>query len=271
VHTQPGDEVICDALSHVYQYEGGGIAFNAGCSVKLIPGDRGRISAQQVEEAINPNDVHKACSRLVVLENTSNRGGGACYSFKEIEQIAEVCKANGLANHLDGARLWNALVAKEETTLQYGQVFDSVSVCLSKGLGAPVGSVLTGSQDFIRKARRVRKVLGGGMRQAGYLAAACIYALNHHRHRLAVDHNHAGKVALALQKLPWVAEVLPAETNIVLFHTTRNMPAKHWVTKLKEHGILCLPVGLYTIRFVFHLDVSPEQASFVEQTVNILK
>ena len=176
-HTQPGDEVICDKLSHVYVYEGGGIAFNSGCQVKLIEGDRGRINAEQVLNAINPEDVHKPVSRLVSLENTANRGGGSCYELDDIKQIREICLQHNLKLHLDGARLFNAIVEKQESPKSYGEIFDSISVCLSKGLGAPVGSVLIGNSELIRKARRVRKVFGGGMRQAGYIAAAGVFAL----------------------------------------------------------------------------------------------
>src|SRR5215471_3375413 len=199
-HSQPGDEVICDENAHVYQYEGGGIAFNSGASVKLLPGDRGRITAKQVKIAINSDDNHKAHTSLVCLENTSNRGGGSCYDFEEIRKIREVCKDSNLRFHLDGARLFNALVEKNETPKQYGEIFDSVSICLSKGLGCPVGSVLIGKRDFIKKARRVRKVFGGGMRQAGFLAAAGIYALQNHISRLKEDHRHAKQIGEVLQK-----------------------------------------------------------------------
>jgi threonine aldolase len=190
-HTQAGDEVICDELSHIYQYEGGGIAFNSGCSVKLLHGDRGRVMAEQVLSGINAEDVHKPITRLVSLENTTNRGGGACYDFNEFKNIKKVTEQHGLALHLDGARLFNALVHKQEAAIEYGNIFDSISICLSKGLGAPVGSVLIGSHSFITKARRWRKVFGGGMRQAGYLAAAGIYAMDHHVDRLADDHKNA--------------------------------------------------------------------------------
>jgi threonine aldolase len=176
-HTQPGDEVICDRLSHVYQYEGGGISFNSGASVRLIEGNLGRITADQVKESINPDDVHKPVSTLVSLENTANRGGGSCYDFNDIQAIKEVCLQHKLKLHLDGARLFNALVAKNETFKQYGEVFDSISICLSKGLGTPVGSVLIGTKELVKKARRIRKIFGGGMRQAGFMAAAGIYAL----------------------------------------------------------------------------------------------
>ncbi|MCP9032845.1 beta-eliminating lyase-related protein, partial [Klebsiella sp. SWET4] len=165
-HTQPGDEVICDFLSHIYQYEGGGIAFNSGCSVRLLNGNRGRLTADLVQSAINnTEDVHKPFSSLVSLENTANRGGGSCYNFADIQGIKSVCLKNNLKLHLDGARIFNAIVAQGETPEQYGEIFDSISICLSKGLGTPIGSVLVGDQSFIKKARRIRKVFGGGMRQ----------------------------------------------------------------------------------------------------------
>ena len=199
-HTQPGDEVICDESSHVYQYEAGGIAFNSGASVKLLVGNRGRINADQVLNAINPYDLHKANSSLVCLENTNNRGGGSCYDFDEILRIKKVCLENNLKLHMDGARLFNALVAKNETPKQYGQVVDSISICLSKGLGCPVGSLLLGSSEFIKKAKRVRKVFGGGLRQGGFLAAAGIYALQNNVERLKDDHLHAKQINDALQR-----------------------------------------------------------------------
>ena len=205
--------MICDENAHVYQYEGGGIAFNSSASVKLLTGDRGRITAKQVKAAINPNDNHKAHTSLVCLENTSNRGGGSCYDFEEIKRISQVCTENNLRFHLDGARLFNALVEKNETTKQYGEIFDSISICLTKGLGCPVGSVLIGKSDFIKKARRVRKVLGGGMRQAGFLAAAGIYALQNHVARLKEDHDHARQIADALRAKNFVKMILPVETN----------------------------------------------------------
>lgn len=269
-HTQPGDEVICDELSHVYQYEGGGIAFNSGCATKLLQGNRGRITAAQVEAAINPEDVHKPHSRLVVLENTSNRGGGACYDFDEIDKIKNVCHQHGMALHLDGARIWNAMVAKNESPLQYGKAFDSISVCLSKGMGTPVGSVLIGTSQLVTKARRIRKVLGGGMRQAGYLAAAGIYAVQHHLPKLALDHQHAAKAAAVLAKKSWVSEILTPETNILIFKPTSEMPVATLIAKLAEKDIHCLAIGKDAIRFVFHLDVSPVQADFLCQVLEEL-
>jgi threonine aldolase len=260
-HTQPGDEVICGESSHVYQYEGGGIAFNSGASVKLLYGDLGRITAEQVRAAIQPDDAHRAHSSLVSLENTSNRGGGSCYAFNEIEKIRTVCDENALGFHLDGARLWNALVAKNETPAQYGRVFDSISVCLSKSLGCPVGSLLLGKSAFIKKARRIRKVFGGGMRQAGFIAAAGIYALQNNIDRLATDHEHARLIAAAISKKQFVKEVLPVETNIIIFELDDSVSAPALVAKLKERSILAYAISPVRIRLVLHLDISPEMVS----------
>ena len=267
VHTQPGDEVICDKLSHIYQYEAGGIAFNSGCSVNLITGDKGRISAMQVLDAINADDIHKAVSRLVSLENTSNRGGGTCYDWKVINAIKDVCNLHGLKLHLDGARIFNAIVAKKEDPKQYGQTFDSISVCLSKGLGAPVGSVLVGNKSFIHKARRVRKLFGGGMRQAGYLAAAGTYALDNHIERLEEDHKNAKLVAKALQHKPWVKAVIAPETNILIFETTPPFTSVQLVNKLKEFKVLCYPIAPQQVRMVFHLDINKEM---IIELINII-
>lgn len=269
-HTQPGDEVICDESSHVYQYEGGGIAFNSGASVRLLPGNLGRITAEQVRNAIQPDDPHRPHSTLVSLENTSNRGGGSCYDFKEIKKIQLVCKENNLAFHLDGARLWNALVAKNETPGQYGEVFDSISICLSKSLGCPVGSLLLGKKDFIKKARRVRKVFGGGMRQAGFLAAAGIYALQHNIKRLAEDHAHAQQIAGAIKEKSFVNEVLPVETNIIIFELKDGMTAPGVVAKLKEHNILGYAISANRVRLVVHLDITKEMAATTIKVFNQL-
>jgi threonine aldolase len=267
-HTQPGDEVICDESAHIYQYEGGGIAFNAGCSVKLLSGDRGRVSADLVQAAINPDDVHKARTSLVCLENTSNRGGGSCYDFVEIKRIKQVCQNHQLVFHLDGARLFNALVAKKENPLQYGEIFDSISICLSKSLGCPVGSLLMGTTGFIRKARRVRKVFGGGMRQAGFLAAAGIYALDNHVDRLAEDHMHARMIAESLVKKNFVELVLPVETNIIIFEVKKNFNAPAIVQKLKEQNILAYAISPMRVRLVLHLDIRPEM---VHRTLEVIK
>ena len=262
-HTQPGDEVICDELSHVYQYEGGGIAFNSGASVRLLAGDRGRINAHQVQEAINNRmDVHKANSSLVVLENTSNRGGGSCYELTDIEEIKAVCLENNLKLHLDGARLFNALVAKNQEAAAYGRLFDSISICLSKGLGCPVGSVLMGTHSYIQKARRIRKVFGGGMRQAGYLAAAGIYALDHHVERLAEDHRHARLLETTLLTQPFVDSVLPVESNIVIFNLKEGLTARQFVDEMAAKGILLFAIAPQQVRIVVHLDITTEMIDF---------
>lgn len=268
-HTQPGDEIICDVLSHVYQYEGGGIAFNSGCSVKLIQGNKGRITASQVEESINNvSDVHKPISKLVSLENTSNRGGGCCYNFNDMLAIQEVCKKNNLLLHLDGARIFNALVAKKETPTQYGKTFNSISVCLSKGLGAPIGSVLLGNKNFIQKARRIRKVFGGGMRQAGVLAAAGIYALQNNINRLAQDHLHTKQIQQALQEKGFIGEIFPVETNIIIFEIKEKYTAPEFIALLKENNILAIAISNTQIRIVVHLDITE---NMVQQTLEVIK
>ena len=267
VHTRPGDEVICETLSHVYIYEGGGIAFNSGCQVKPITGHRGMLTAGQVEAAINPHDIHKARTRVVSLENTTNRGGGACYLWSELEAIGTLCKKHGLAYHLDGARLWNALVARGENAAQYGHLFDSISVCLSKGLGAPVGSVLVGSSTFIQEARRVRKKFGGGMRQAGFIAAAGLFALQHHVARLAEDHTHTRLVAEALKAKSWVGEMLDPETNILIFEVKDTFTAASWCQHMSAFGVKALPIAPHQVRLVFHLDVTPPM---VEKLIEII-
>lgn len=265
-HTQPGDEVICDESSHIYQYEGGGIAFNSGASVKLLYGDRGRVTAEQVQAAINPDDIHRAVSRLVSLENTSNRGGGSCYEMEEILKIREVAKSNGLAFHLDGARLWNAMVAKNQTAKQYGEAFDSISICLSKSLGCPVGSLLLGTKELVKKARRIRKAFGGGMRQAGFIAAAGLYALENHIDRLKTDHLHAQQIADTISTRKWLKQLLPVETNIIIFELNDNTAAQ-FVAKLKEQDILAYAIAPNRVRLVVHLDISPEMVS---ETVRII-
>ena len=268
VHTQPGDEIICEKLSHVYIYEGGGIAFNSGCQVKTIEGDQGRISADQVLEAINPSDIHKAKTSLVSLENTTNRGGGACYELLDLQLIKEVCLKNNLKLHLDGARLWNALVAKNENPKQFGEIFDSISICLSKGLGTPVGSLLLGNAEYIKKARRVRKVFGGGMRQAGYLAAAGVYALENNIDRLAIDHNHAKQIADALIKKDFVGKVMPVETNIIIFEILSPYTPKKFTEELAKFDILSMVISNTQVRIVTHLDVS---AAMVQNLIKIIK
>lgn len=268
-HTQPGDEVICHKLSHVYYYEGGGIAMNSGASVCLLDGDQGRITAKDVAMHINPpNDPHRPLTRLISVENTMNKGGGSIYDFNELIAIEKVCRENRLKFHLDGARLFNALVETNETPADYGKLFDSISICISKGLGAPVGSVLLGDKDFIWRARRIRKVFGGGMRQAGYLAAACIYALDNNVERLREDHNKAKQLESLLHSLPYVESVMPVQTNLVFFRLKPEMPVANFLTHLRENDIHAMALAPQEVRFVTHLDITDEMILKVE---NILK
>ena len=264
-HTRPGDDVICDPLSHVYQYEGGGIAVNALASVSLPQGERGKLTPDLIRSYIyNPADPHKPLSRLVVLENTMNKGGGSYYTVPEIAAIRQVCTENGLILHLDGARLFNALVETGDPTTAYGQLFDSISICLSKGLGCPVGSLLLGKADFIRQARRYRKLMGGGWRQAGFLAAAGIYALDHHVDRLKQDHARARKIGAMLERLPEVQGMLPIDTNIVIFELPETILAADYVLQLDKKGIRGIPFGKHLVRFVTHLDLTDEMMAELE-------
>ncbi len=263
VHTRPMDEVLCDRSAHVYNYEAGGMAFNSGCSVRYVEGDRGRLQPEQIPLNINPDDQHFPRTRLVVVENTSNRGGGSVYDLEWMRALSETARSHGLKIHLDGARLFNALVALDTDPEAIKGLFDSISICLSKGLGAPVGSVLLGPADFIREARRVRKVLGGAMRQAGYLAAAGIYALDHHVERLAEDHRLASKLGQFLAGLPYVEEVMPVETNIVVCRLCDSMAPEKFLRQLEQHGIRAIGFGPQLVRFVTHLDVNEDQMNRV--------
>ncbi len=255
IHTQPGDRMFCDKWAHVYNYEGGGAAFNAGVTSCLINGERGMFTASQLESLVGGrNDIHTPYNRLVCVENTTNKGGGACWNFEELQNIQKVAKANSLAYHLDGARLFNALVAKKETPKQYGALFDTISICLSKGLGAPVGSVLVGSKTHIEKALRVRKLFGGGMRQAGFLAAAGIYALDNHITRLAKDHERAKEIGKVLEKCSYVAKVEPIETNIVIFYVDNSIKPDDFMKKMASKGVLLISMGEGKLRIVTHLD-----------------
>jgi threonine aldolase len=264
--TQPLDELIADQTAHVYRYEGGGIAFNSGVSTRLLNGYRGILTPEMIEPEINAENIHYPHTSLVVLENTVNKGGGSCYTLDQIKPIAALCKEKGLKLHLDGARIFNALAYTGDKAVDYGKYFDGISVCLSKGLGAPVGSVLLADKDTIKYARRIRKVFGGGMRQAGFLAAAGIYALDHHVERLKIDHAHAQILAEALSKSAAVSNVLPAETNIVLFDTVE--PADAVLAKLAKHDIQALSTDKHRIRFVLHLDVHPEQVEYVVKVMS---
>lgn len=264
--TQPLDELIADQTAHVYRYEGGGIAFNSAVSTRLLNGYRGILTPEMIEPEINAENIHYPHTSLVVLENTVNKGGGSCYTLENIKPIANLCREKGLKLHLDGARIFNALTHTGDAAVEYGKYFNGISVCLSKGLGAPVGSVLLADKETIKYARRIRKVLGGGMRQAGFLAAAGIYALDHHVERLKIDHAHARILGEELSRLSWVSNVIPVETNIVLFDTVE--PAVVVLAKLAEKGIRASDTDKNRIRFVTHLDVHAEQ---VEYTIGVLK
>ena len=267
LHTNPGDQVICDKYAHIYNYEGGGASFNSGVSCKLIDSNRGMFTAGQVEEAINPPDFyHSPLTRLVEIENTTNKGGGACWDFDEILKIKALCKTHNLGYHLDGARLWNALVAKNETAAQYGDAFDTISVCLSKGLGCPVGSVLVGDKAIMENAIRIRKILGGGMRQVGFLAAAGLYALEHNIERLAEDHKKAKYLAELLKQSDCVKNVEPVETNIVIFELFKDKSEK-LLKSLSEYQILITNMGNNKLRMVTHLHITDQQIDKVEKVM----
>ncbi|TNE75053.1 MAG: low-specificity L-threonine aldolase [Bacteroidetes bacterium] len=269
VHVRPGDEVITHVDSHVYKYEGGGIARNSGASVRLLDGNRGRLRVEDIANWINnPEDVHLPLTRLVSLEDTANRGGGAIYDFEEIKRISTFCKANGLPLHLDGARLMNAMIENNVPLKEYANQFDSISLCLSKGLGAPVGSVLIGKKDFIKKARRVRKVFGGGMRQAGFIAAGGLYALENNVKRLKEDHKHAKALEQSLNELSWVKEVIPVQTNIVVFVLNDHDRRDNIIAQLAEKGVYVMAFGPGMIRMVTHLDVT---SADIDQTIHILR
>ncbi len=261
LHTQPGEQLIADKYAHVYNYEGGGVSFNSGVSCKLLDGHRGMVTAEQVEAAINPPDFyHSPLTSLVCIENTTNKGGGACYDFEEIKKIRQVCDRHHLGYHLDGARLWNALVAKNERVTQYGEVFDSISVCLSKGLGAPIGSVLVGNKGIMEHAIRIRKILGGGMRQLGYLAAAGLYAIEHHIDRLAEDHKRAKEIGEVLQKLPFVKQVEPVDTNIVIFVIDGD--DKEFIAEMASKNVHFYGMGQGKLRLVTHLEYTQEKHEY---------
>ena len=257
LHTGPQKEVICHQYSHIYLYEGGGIMANSMASVKLLTGNLGKITPSQVAESINPDDVHAPETTLVSLENTMNKGGGSIYTLAEVAPIRALCQEKGIKLHLDGARLFNALAESGESTADWGAQFDTISICLSKGLGCPIGSVLLGSKVDIKRARKVRKSFGGGMRQAGFLAAAGIYALDHQVARLKEDHHRARILGEFLLKVPHVVEVLPVATNIVIARLEGISPETYLQT-LSNKGIQGVKFGKDLVRFVTHLDFGDE-------------
>jgi threonine aldolase len=268
LHTQPGEQVICDKYAHIYNYEGGGASFNSGISCKLVDGHRGMYTAEQAEASINPPDFyHSPMTSLIEIENTTNKGGGACWDFEELKKIRTVADKHNLGYHLDGARLWNALIAKDESAKQYGELFDTISVCLSKGLGCPMGSVLIGNKDIMKGALRVRKVLGGGMRQVGFAAAAGLYALDHHLDRLSEDHKKAKELGEVLIKMSAVKKVEPIETNIIIFELNDTVDESKFLNILKDKNIHIIGMGSNKLRMVTHLDYTNEMH---EKTLDIL-
>lgn len=269
IHTNAPGEVMCDALSHIYQYEGGGAGFISGLATHLLQGDGGRLTAEQIEQAIRPDDVHFPITQLVSLENTCNKAGGTVYELLEIKKIRQLCEQKGIKLHLDGARVFNAIAAADYTEKELGEQFDTLSVCLSKGLGAPVGSLLLGNRSDIRQARRIRKILGGGMRQSGLLAAAGTYALRHHRARLQQDHDHAQQLATWLEQHPHIKSVLPVHTNIIIAQTTDAVPASTLVDSWEQKGIRTLAIGPQQVRLVLHLDVTRAHMQYLEQELAV--
>lgn len=270
--TQPGDQLFCDKYAHVYNYESGGAAFHSGVTCKLIDGKRGMFTANQLQEVASGSpQIYLPYAKLVCIENTTNKGGGACWDFTELEKIHKITKENNLAFHLDGARLFNALVAKNETPQQYGKLFDTISICFSKGLGAPIGSMLLGSKAHIAKALRIRKLFGGGMRQVGFLAAACYYALDHHVERLAEDHQKAKEIGAVLEKVSYVTKVESIETNIVIFYVDKTIGDDNFIQQMKDKNILLTPMGDGKIRIVTHLDYTNEMHEKLLETLKNFK
>ena len=271
LHTNPGEQIICDKYSHIYNYEGGGASFNSGVSFKLINGERGMFTANQAEDSINPKDFyHSPLSSLIAVENTTNKGGGACWDINELKKIKKITSLNSLGIHLDGARIWNAMVAKGDNPLEIGKIFDTISVCLSKGLGCPIGSVLIGDKSIMSNALRVRKILGGGMRQSGYLASAGIYALENNINRLSQDHKKAKEIGEVLMKSKFVKSVEKIETNIVIFELKENIDYVYFINKLDKLNIKLISMGNNKLRLVTHLDYTNKHHKYFISTIKSL-
>lgn len=264
LHTQPGEQVICDKYAHIYHYEGGGASFNSGVSCCLLDGNRGMITAEMVKDAINdPEFYHAPKTSLVSVENTTNKGGGACYELEDLRKIKQVCVDNDLKFHLDGARIWNALITKKQHPKQFGELFDTISVCLSKGLGAPIGSVLIGTKADMKRALRIRKIFGGGMRQSGYLAAAGLYALQNNISKLENDHKRAKELGEVLSRLDWIGKVEPVETNILIFSLKQGLDDKLVIEKLRQKNIVISSMGHGKLRIVTHMDYKQVMHDYV--------
>jgi threonine aldolase len=273
LHCQPQDEVLLEASSHIYLWEAGGPAALSGVTCRPIPAPRGQLRLHHLSEAIRPNDYHYVRTRLLCLENTHNRGGGTIYPWAEVAQLAGWAKEHGLALHIDGARIWNAIVATGISAERWGQYCDTLAVCFSKGLGAPVGSLLMGSREHMLQARRYRKLFGGGMRQAGYLAAACLYALEHHIDRLVEDHRHAQQLAQAIAEVPSLKLTPPeVQTNLIWFEVEPPWTSAQQVAELlRQRGVLVAVLGPRLLRAVTHLDVSAEDCCYAANVFRSLR
>ena len=271
LHTNPGEQVICDKYSHIYNYEGGGASFNSGVSFSLIDGERGMFNAKQAADSINPKDFyHSPLSSLIAVENTTNKGGGACWNINELKQIKKIAKLNNLGMHLDGARIWNALIASGDNPLEIGKIFDTISVCLSKGLGCPIGSVLIGDKNIMNNALRIRKILGGGMRQAGYLANAGLYALDNNIERLSEDHKKAKEIGEVLMKSKFVKSVEKIETNIVVFQLKKDVNELSFIKKLNKLNIKLISMGSNKLRLVTHLNYTNNHHEYFISSIKSL-
>ena len=272
LHTNPGEQVICDKYSHIYNYEGGGASFNSGVSFSLIDGERGMFNAKQAADSINPKDFyHSPLSSLIAVENTTNKGGGACWNINELKQIKKIAKLNNLGMHLDGARIWNALIASGDNPLEIGKIFDTISVCLSKGLGCPIGSVLIGDKNIMNNALRIRKILGGGMRQAGYLANAGLYALDNNIERLSEDHKKAKEIGEVLKKSKFVKSVEKIETNIVIFQLQGDINEFSFIKKLNKLNIKLISMGSNKLRLVTHLNYTNNHHEYFISSIKSLQ
>ena len=271
LHTNPGEQIICDKYSHIYNYEGGGASFNSGVSFNLINGERGMFNAKQAADSINPKDFyHSPLSSLIAVENTTNKGGGACWNINELKQIKKIAKLNNLGMHLDGARIWNALIANGDNPLEIGKIFDTISVCLSKGLGCPIGSVLIGDKNIMNNALRIRKILGGGMRQAGYLANAGLYALDNNIERLSEDHKKAKEIGEVLMKSKFIKSVEKIETNIVIFQLQEDINEFSFIKKLNKLNIKLISMGSNKLRLVTHLNYTNNHHEYFISSIKSL-
>lgn len=272
LNTNPGDQIICDKWSHIHLYESGGASANSGVNFNLLDGNRGIITAEQVKEGINdPEFYHTPMSKMVAIENTTNKGGGACYDISELQKIKQVCVDHNLKYHLDGARLWNAMITKKQQPKQFGELFDTISVCFSKGLGCPIGSVLLSNAETMHRALRIRKIFGGNMRQSGYLAAAGMYALQNNINRLEDDHRRAKELGMQLEQCDWVSKVEKVETNIVVFSAQPHIQDQLVIEKLKQKGISISILAKGKLRMVTHLDYRQVMHEYVLENLEKLR